>query len=180
MDLGFILLGLALIGAVIFLVAQPFLERHSLRERPPRAADDLTAEREGVLIALRDLDFDHSTGKLTDDDHAAQRTQLLARGAKVLKQLDALGGAVPDDDVESAIERAVAARRKGSAAQPAPLTSAVARCPTCRAEVRAADRFCASCGGALARVCAQCAAPLAAGDQFCGACGAAVADRAEP
>ncbi|HRE29697.1 MAG TPA: hypothetical protein PK954_23845, partial [Anaerolineales bacterium] len=91
MDLGFILLAVALTGLVIFIVAQPFFENRAA----PAQADDivagLSAERDTILAAVRDLDFDHATGKIEDADYAAQRAKLMAQGAEVLKRLDAAG-----------------------------------------------------------------------------------------
>jgi hypothetical protein len=34
---------------------------------------ELSAQREAILVALRDLDFDYSTGKLVEDDYRQQR-----------------------------------------------------------------------------------------------------------
>lgn len=170
MDLGFILLALALIGAVLFVVLQPFLEPQKKNQpRSIQAADELAAEREGILNTLRDLDFDHSTGKLTDEEHAAQRAQLITRGAEVLKQLEALGMPVEDEgDAEAAIEHAIAARRKVAS----PSANGSARvCPVCHATATDADRFCASCGAVLTRACPQCSAAVSVDDRFCGQCG---------
>jgi hypothetical protein len=175
MDLGFILLAIALIGLVIFIVAQPFLEHSLQRERPERRADQLAAERDGILAALRDLDFDHATGKITDDDYAMQRAPWVASGAEVLKQLEALD-MTPDDE---AIERAIAARRKAASNGQAAGAMVALTCSECGAAARADDRFCAGCGAALARVCGQCQSPLVAEDRFCGKCGAPVTAEAK-
>lgn len=170
MDLGFIFLAVALIGVVLFVILQPFLEPQTQRTRPAPAADDLAAEREGILNTLRDLDFDHSTGKITDAEHAAQRAQLLAHGAAVLKQLDTVGllAAEPESE-EKAMEQAIAARRKTASATAQVPDRA---CPACHAESKAEDRFCASCGTELARACPQCSAAVSMADRFCGQCGA--------
>lgn len=194
MDLGFIFLAVALTGLVIFLVAQPFIDPARLRQRAAGPDEQLTQERDTILNAVRDLDFDYATGKLTDEDYAAQRAALMARGAAVLKQLDAAGAAAGASPIEQAIaarrktatgaveggpsiEQAIAARRK-TAASAVPATGL--NCPGCGAGVGAGDRFCPDCGAALNRRCDQCSAPLAVGDKFCGKCGAPVALEAQP
>ncbi len=139
MDIGSLLIGLALLIGVAFFVIQPFLERRALREKPVTEAEALTAERESLLIALRDLDFDYATGKITTEDYAPQRAVLLARGVAVLKQLDALGAAT-DDSADDEIERAIAQRRR---ARPT--------CTECGVALEAGDRFCRSCGAKVAR-----------------------------
>jgi zinc ribbon protein len=151
MDLGSIFLGLALTLVVTFLVLWPLLERPGTGEPDAPPADPLLLTREQVLTQLRDLDFDHATGKLNEDDYATQRAQLMAQGVAVLKELDSQA-AVPAgpeaDEIRplDEIERAISERR---ASRPAAPTSAVLRCPNCGAAVSAADRFCPRCGQAL-------------------------------
>jgi hypothetical protein len=50
----------------------------------------LEAQRERVLDELRALDFDHQTGKVLDEDWRQQRARLVARGAEILREIDAL------------------------------------------------------------------------------------------
>jgi hypothetical protein len=109
MDIGSLLFGLALLLVVVFVAAQPLLERPAAPGSPASAADALQAEREAILAVLRDLDFDHATGKITAEDYAAQRARLVQRGAEVLRVLDAQSDA---DPTEVDIERAIAARRR--------------------------------------------------------------------
>ena len=46
------------------------------------------AQKEAILNQIRDLDFDHQTGKLPEDIDEQQRTQLLPLAAGVLQELD--------------------------------------------------------------------------------------------
>jgi hypothetical protein len=192
MDIGSILLGLALVLVVAFIIAQPLVAGGAQRERQPGPADQLRAEHERVLTQLRDLDFDHATGKINAEDYTEQRAQLVAQGVSVLKQLDALSASVAaqptapakgrsvEDEIEAAIaqrrapaeidaevEAAVAGRRAASGSAPA----AGHPCHACGASVSAADRFCPECGAAQSVACPNCGRPAAAGDQFCGSCG---------
>ena len=50
----------------------------------------LETERMAVLTAIRELDLDQQTGKITEDDHADRRAQLVERGVAVLKAIDQL------------------------------------------------------------------------------------------
>lgn len=181
MDLGSLLLGLALLAIVVFLVARPLIERRGVRERAVSETDQLIAERESVLAALRDLDFDHAMGKTSDEDYAPQRASLVAQGAEVLKKLDALGTGGQGNGDE--IERLVATRRKTRPAG-APRDEVEARiamrrgqkvpsagdCPHCAAPIQAGDQYCGKCGQALPS-CPQCGKPHALADKFCGKCG---------
>lgn len=200
MEIGSIFIGLALLAVVAFILAQPFIEKQGLPENQVTRADALMAEREQVLDALRDLDFDHAMGKLTAEDYTPQRTQLVARGVELLRQLDALRAPVNGaaGSFEAEVERAVAARRRAAPADlprdpEAQMEAAIAArrkaasgpaCAQCGTAAQPGDRFCAKCGAALAQplapaaaderraVCAQCGTPFQPGDRFCGKCGA--------
>ena len=88
-------LGALLAVACVVLVAAPFL-------RDPRGTDDslgqpaedeqqrmaLSEERDRALGALKELEFDHRTGKVSDDDYRAQVGPLRRRAAEALRALD--------------------------------------------------------------------------------------------
>ncbi len=61
---------------------------------PVTAADDregeLSEEKLAVYRALKELEFDHQAGHLSDDDYQALRSRYEARAAEVLKELDQL------------------------------------------------------------------------------------------
>jgi len=171
MDIGSILLGLALLVVIAFVVARPLLERPDVADDPLRPADLLLASRERVLTQLRDLDFDRTMSKINEADYTAQRAQLVAEGVAILKQLDDLGlpqagaeagGAVDEieaavaqlrarraaptvPDVDDQIEAGVTAVRR---AGKAPAAEKIF-CTHCGAEAVPGDRFCARCGTAL-------------------------------
>jgi hypothetical protein len=80
--------------AVVF-VARPFLRDPSpasdrLDELAPEARRRLAlAEaRDRALAALKELEFDHRTGKVSDDDYRAQVGPLRRRAAEALRALD--------------------------------------------------------------------------------------------
>ncbi len=147
MDLGSILLGLALLLVVTFVVLRPILERPGAVAPDESPEDPLLLTREQVLIQLRDLDFDHATGKLNEDDYAAQRAQLMAQGVAVLKELDSQAAA-PAQALDE-IERAISLRRASRPAAPAAAATALPRCDNCSAVITAGDRFCPKCGQPL-------------------------------
>jgi hypothetical protein len=57
---------------------------------PERAA--LLAEKQSVLLALKDLETEHEAGKLSDADFAQLNAQYRGRARNVLRELDALLG----------------------------------------------------------------------------------------
>ena len=88
-------LGALLAVACVLLVAAPFL-------RDPGPADDrldqpaeseqeriaLAEERDRALAALKELEFDHRTGKVSDEDYRAQLGPMRRRAAEALRALD--------------------------------------------------------------------------------------------
>jgi cytochrome c-type biogenesis protein CcmH/NrfG len=52
---------------------------------------ELEADKALALRAIRDLELDHETGHLAEDDYAALRSKYETRALAVLRQLDALG-----------------------------------------------------------------------------------------
>jgi hypothetical protein len=178
MDIGSILLGLALLLVVAFVVARPLLAGSRFREREPGAIDHLLFERERLLAQLRDLDFDHATGKIGAGDHAAQRAQLVAQGVAILKQLDAAapgagvaGDAQPGsspDGVEAAVARARAGMRQAPPVAAAGSDDALEALIAQRRQTPAAP----ATDARLALACHQCGAAVNANDRFCPKCGA--------
>jgi hypothetical protein len=168
MDLGAILILLALLVAVGWFLAAPLM-----RGAHPRPLDEspeisaLLAERDRVINALQELDFDFKLGKVPEDGYPAQRNELLQRGANILTELDRLapqaasgsdvsdrieqaiveepgaevasGGTLADERIESLLAARRAARRDKSAGF----------CPHCGKPVLLNDRFCPNCGKSL-------------------------------
>jgi hypothetical protein len=85
------------LGCVLF-VARPFLrEPEAVDDRIPVAGTGererirLEEERDRALAALRELEFDHRTGKISDADYREFVGPLRAQVAQALRALDAHG-----------------------------------------------------------------------------------------
>jgi len=90
-----LIVGFLLAVTCVLLVALPFL-------REPSTLDDrldvpgeleqrrlaVAEERDRALAALKELEFDHRTGKISDDDYRAQVGPLRRRAAEALKGLE--------------------------------------------------------------------------------------------
>lgn len=90
-----LLLGILLAAGVVLLVALPFLrepETDDDRLDAPTAAQEhqlmLREERDRALAALRELEFDHRTGKVSDDDYGRDLGPLRRAAATALKRID--------------------------------------------------------------------------------------------
>ena len=101
-----LVVGALLAVACVVLVALPFL-------REPRPASDrlvqpdeleqrrlaLEEERDRTLGALKELEFDHRTGKVSDEDYRELVGPLRQRAAEALKALDLRAGQPSEDRV---------------------------------------------------------------------------------
>ena len=95
MELALAIAAILAVAVVVF-VARPFLRDPSpasdrLDELAPEARERLALaeERDRALAALKELEFDHRTGKVSDDDYRAQVGPLRRRAAEVLRALEA-------------------------------------------------------------------------------------------
>ncbi|MCS6802068.1 MAG: zinc ribbon domain-containing protein [Chloroflexota bacterium] len=160
-----LLIALAFAAVAFFYVSWPFLRA---QPRPATRRDETLAElrrkRDSIYEALRELDFDARTGKLSPADHAELSDRYKRQAIALLKQLDdQTRAALLAIDAE--IEREVAARRR--TARPQPST----RCVACGAALTANDRFCRQCGVPQGRACPRCGAASEPLDRFCPQCG---------
>ena len=85
-----LVIGALLAVAAVWFVARPFLGREPdvLPAEPPPERLALEEERDRALGALKDLEFDHRTGKISDDDYRGLVGDLRRDAAEALKALD--------------------------------------------------------------------------------------------
>jgi|SRR5579884_2574766 len=88
------------VAAILAVVAVVFVARPFLREPAPssdrldelapeaRRRLELAEERDRALAALKELEFDHRTGKISDDDYRTQVGPLRRRAAEALRALE--------------------------------------------------------------------------------------------
>jgi hypothetical protein len=193
MDLGSIFLILALLVVVALFVGRPLMESAKVVGDKAEGEDHqhsmLLAERDRILNALQELDFDHTLGKIPEEDYPPQRNMLLHRGANILRELDALAVEDHQETAEDRLEAAIAARRvdqaqavaqsSGSSTRaPAPVSRLESRAgrpaPDDDLEMMLAQRKRLRQDKA-AGFCSQCGAPIQQSDHFCPKCGSKTA-----
>jgi hypothetical protein len=81
------------LGAVLAVVAVAFVARPLLREGPEETLEapeqhrlELAEERDRALAALKELEFDHRTGKVSDEDYRELVGPLRRRAAALLEE----------------------------------------------------------------------------------------------
>jgi cytochrome c-type biogenesis protein CcmI len=90
------------LGALLAVVAVVFVARPLLREGPDETLEapeprrlELAEERDRALAALKELEFDHRTGKVSDEDYRSMVGELRRAAADALRAVDS--GTPPTD-----------------------------------------------------------------------------------
>ena len=156
-------------GAALF-IALPFFIGH--RAKKDRAHEDvmesdtragrakaLENRKENLYAAIADMDFDYGLGKLSEEDYRELRDKYRMDAARVLKEIDSIGGK-PEPHEEGSLEDEIMGRRKGgrSSGPADPETeleneirrsranATTGTCRECGSGVTADDVFCSKCG----------------------------------
>ena len=113
-----------MIVASAAIIARPLLRPLLPSEGPSDQAGELLEREKSVaLLAIREADFDHAMGKLSDEDHASLKRIYEQRALDAMNALAKTAG-----------------QAAGSVARPAEF------CVHCGAGFAKADKFCTSCG----------------------------------
>ncbi len=122
---------IVLLGVVLAAISYPLMNSKivELGDREIKESDlsDLLYKKEAAYIALKDLEFDHKTGKVDDEDYSAMKSQFEAEAIDVLKTIE-IG------DKEPAGFKAVVSAKF---------------CTDCGMKAAEGHKFCAQCGKAL-------------------------------
>jgi hypothetical protein len=121
MSIAGLIFGIILLLAALMWIGTPLLRREKIR-----VGDDVVLQKqrerlmliyERVLTNIRDLDEDHTTGKMQTADYESERETWVQRGIQVLKAMDHMDEEHPmanvadDAAIDEEIERAIAAYR---------------------------------------------------------------------
>lgn len=169
-----IVIALIIIAAVAF-VAYPLFKRSEELDVAfvgliDPNLENLVTQRDATYAAIKDLENDHTMGKLSDVDYRSLRAKYEMKAVAILQELDGMGASKAtsrDMSMDEVIEREVGRLRRG-------LSDGTA-CPKCGTPHAPEDVFCAKCGTSLRGVrCPSCGRRAAVGDKFCGKCGSAI------
>lgn len=152
------------VGTILAVGALAYVLYPIFFEAPPRSAARVSIAPRPVMTedlavaALREIEFDRATGKLSDADYA-QLKERYTREALATMRRDATAETIsaPDDAIEAVI-RAYRAQRP--------------TCTVCGSRPETDAAFCSECGRYLAGTCEQCGRRVEEiGARFCSACG---------
>jgi double zinc ribbon protein len=162
-------------GAVLWVVLSPLLRPGLPRALPPEPIDPEETPKGLALTALKEIDFDRETGKLSQADYELLKARYTAAALEAMRHETEAG----PDDIEAIIAAKVRALRYASAPTPpnGPAGPPGPACPACGPRPEPDAIFCSSCGRHLSPrlACDRCGAALTPESRFCEACGRQVA-----
>ena len=154
MQISALIIGIVLLVATAAYIALPFRQKRHNNLSTSKPAVTSKSRHEEILLALRDLDFDFKTGKVSEEDYQPLRTQLLAEAAQYIES---------EKKEEEQLEALIQSRRNGKRQN---------KCEHCGATLEAGQRFCSKCGASVnSESCPSCGKKIRLGDTFCSSCG---------
>ena len=151
--IGYIFLFGLLLGACYWII-NPLLQedghQNGFTPKPEDILEELKNKKEGAYATIRELEFDLSMGKLTEDDFQILKRQYTLEAVGYMKEMDKLESlqaafSKPVDTVpEGIIEPGVAAIRNHKSTQ-----RKYIYCTSCGEKAGVERRFCAACGSNL-------------------------------
>lgn len=162
--------GAVVAAAVIGLILGPLVWPRTVQSPPVETdfyeLEESDSPKDRALLALREIEFDRATGKLSEDDYAALKARYGRLAIQALENGEAPDGQPDTDDLA---EQVVASIRSG----------VTQRCAECGVRPEPTAVFCSRCGRSLLEKesrarCWMCGTDLPDGAQFCAGCGFAL------
>jgi hypothetical protein len=154
--------GTALAVSAVAFVLYPLFFANRAGAAPP---GDAALPEESAILALREIEFDRATGKLSDNDYAELRRTYAERALREIRAVkpEQAAPAAPLDPIEARVRAYRMTHRE---------------CPTCGLRPEPDAIYCSTCGGYLDGVCPRCEAKITEpSSAFCASCGATLARR---
>ncbi len=187
-----LIVGTLLALGALALVLWPLVSDSSGEPRrnpePASDADKYEAASSPSVIALREIEFDRATGKLSDADYDDLRQRYTRQAIEEMRQHRA--GLPAEAGAEGSAEASAEARAgfsvgtlKQDAGSDDAVEAAIRRarargpiCPTCGPQKEPDAVYCSNCGRYLPGTCGSCGEPVnAPGARFCSGCGSSLA-----
>jgi hypothetical protein len=157
-----LIVGALLAVFALVIVLYPLFDERALPNRRARKSGTVAAAPSAEAVqALREIEFDRETGKLSDSDYDALKSKYTREAVAAFRDEEA-GLSGSGGDAAEAVILQYRRRQLG--------------CTVCGPRPEPDAIYCSTCGRYLAASCAHCHAPITAiGARYCGACGETLA-----
>jgi ribosomal protein L37E len=151
--LGYFVLFVLFLGACYWILSpllQDDVRQNGFTQKPEDILKDLKNKKVGTYAAIRELEFDLSMGKLTEEDFQILRQQYTQEAVGYMKEMDDLKSSPatsskPADKVlEDENQQEVTVSRNPKSIQRKHIY-----CTSCGTKAAVESRFCAACGSNL-------------------------------
>lgn len=163
MTILFIIIAIAFTIQMLILMVRPFLATRrdqlsfELLDEELREIEALVARKVSLVQALRDIEYDWKTDKISKEDYERFKQSCERQAVGVMRRLDTIHGG--SEDWDAVIDRAVEQRLDALVEQDSEASSSHAPdddstgdsasnfdCNSCGASLADDDRFCSKCG----------------------------------
>jgi hypothetical protein len=153
-----IIIALLLSLAALLWVLWPLF---SAKVKPYHTEDEdlieLIVRKDGIMVAIKDLEFDHQVGKISEEDYQRFDARLRRQAIAYMQQIEKRSPQIAK--IEDALEAEISRQRRtlNGRNQPAPKPTTITGTAT------TSLRFCTNCGESLSpnhKFCANCGTPV--------------------
>lgn len=135
------LIELLLLVGTLFVVSFPLWNKRfaeDIVELKESELSDLLYRKDASFIALKDLEFDHKTGKIDDVDYDEMKARFEGEALDTIKRIDDYKrGSDAVGTVDQKIKTSVKSKTD------------IGYCASCGVSVKESHKFCSSCGASL-------------------------------
>ncbi len=151
--LGYVIIFGLLLGACYWII-NPLLQedgrQNGFTPKPEDILEKLKNKKDGAYATIRELEFDLSMGKLSEEDFQILKRQSIQEAVGYMKEMDKLESPpatiskATDTDLEAEIEEGITAVRTHESTP-----TKYIYCTSCGEKAAVERRFCAACGSNL-------------------------------
>lgn len=164
-----------IVAGVIAIIAVPVVwgkvQTGTVLDDPEDPQSSLLWQKESSYAAIRELEFDYHTGKISEDDYKELYGSLKTDALRAIKGIEE-GESEYRKKLDAELEEEIKEQR-GLRTKPGNEgVGEAAVCPACGSRAAPGSKFCSSCGARFGWVCAECGSINSSQAGFCRNCGA--------
>jgi hypothetical protein len=164
-----LLIGTAMALIAVGVVLFPLFRDDTGAPSPPAPRRPHQPPTNLAVVALREIEFDRETGKLSDADYQALKAQYTGEALEAMRVAESAAAAAAPEPI-AGVERDLAEEAILRYRRPA------MSCTSCGPRPEPDALYCSNCGRFLSGRCSDCGSPVTdPGARFCSECGKTLA-----